>query len=130
MTVIANNVIRIPADIKENFFRYWLEILKPFHGLTEREMDVFSELLRHRHLLKEKVKDDAILDHIILGDEYRKKIIEDLGVSISHYTVMVSKFRRRHLIVDDRINARFIPNIKEEDGAFKLLFLFDLSSKK
>ena len=130
MTVIANNVIRIPADIKENFFRYWLEILKPFHGLTEREMDVFSELLRHRHLLKEKVKDDAILDHIILGDEYRKKIIEDLGVSISHYTVMVSKFRRRHLIVEDRINARFIPNIKEEDGAFKLLFLFDLSSKK
>ena len=24
---IANNVIRIPANIKENFFRYWLEFL-------------------------------------------------------------------------------------------------------
>lgn len=126
---IANNVIRIPANIKENFFRYWLEFLRPFHGLTEREMDVFSEMLRHRYELSFKVKDDIILDKLILGDEYRKRIIKDLGVSASHFQVMMSKFRRIHLIIDSRINAKFIPHISEEEGMFKLLFLFDLSKK-
>ena len=110
---IANNVIRIPANIKENFFRYWLEFLRPFHGLTEREMDVFSEMLRHRYELSFKVKDDIILDKLILGDEYRKRIIKDLGVSASHFQVMMSKFRRIHLIIDNIINSIFINHMSD-----------------
>ena len=37
-----NNVIRIPASLDKDFFKYWFLFLKPFHNLTDREMDVIA----------------------------------------------------------------------------------------
>ena len=35
----ANNIVRISTSLNTNFFKYWFEFLKPFHNLTEREMN-------------------------------------------------------------------------------------------
>lgn len=39
-----NNIIKIPTSI-DNFFRYWMEFLKPFHNLANREMEVAAKIL-------------------------------------------------------------------------------------
>jgi hypothetical protein len=38
----------------------------------------------------------------------------------------MGKLRKSNVIVDNKINPKFIPNIDEESGNFKLLLLFDL----
>ena len=36
----------------------------------------------------------------------------------------MSKLRKAKIVLDNKINPRFIPNVKEENGNFKLLLLF------
>lgn len=44
----VDSVIRVPTTL-DGFFRYWFEFLKPFHQLTEREIDVASAFIKHRY---------------------------------------------------------------------------------
>jgi hypothetical protein len=30
------NVVRIPATVESNFFKYWFEFLKPYHKLRKK----------------------------------------------------------------------------------------------
>ena len=55
METRINNVIRIKTSFGGNFFRYWFEFLKPFHSLTEREIDVISELVKRRYELSKVI---------------------------------------------------------------------------
>ena len=62
-----NNVIRIPTKLSTNFFRYWIEFLRPFHNLTEREMQVASTILKKRYELSKVMQDDNILDKVTMS---------------------------------------------------------------
>ena len=42
----ANNIIRIPTSLNGKFFKYWFEFLKPFHKLTDREIDVITSFVK------------------------------------------------------------------------------------
>ena len=62
----ANNIIRIQTSIDGNFFRYWLEFLRPFHKLTDREIDVTTAFLQKRYNLSKVIKDAAIIYKVTL----------------------------------------------------------------
>ena len=53
----ANNVVRIPTSLQENFFKYWFLFLKPFHNLTNREIDVIASFAKNRYELSKFIKD-------------------------------------------------------------------------
>ena len=40
-----NNVITIPTSTEGKFFKYWFEFLRPFHKLTDREIDVIASFV-------------------------------------------------------------------------------------
>lgn len=126
MSKVANNVIRIPTSLDGKFFRYWFEFLKPFHKLTDREIDVISSFVKHRYELSKVVKDMEILDQVTLSEETKKKVREECDITLPHFQVIMGKLRKSNVIIDNKINPRFIPNIDEESGSFKLLLFFDL----
>ncbi len=126
MNTKANNVIRIPTSLEGKFFRYWFEFLSPFHKLTNREVDVISSFVKHRFELSKVIKDSAILDRFLMSEETKKKIREECDITLPHFQVILGKLRKNNIIIENRINPRFIPNIVEEDNTFKLLLLFDL----
>ena len=121
-----NNVIRIPTSIGGKFFRYWLDFLKPFHHLTDREEDIVTCFLRHRYELGKVIKDDAVLDKVTMSDDTRRKVREECGVTLAHFQVIMGKLRKNKVIVDGKLNPRFIPNVTEEKGVFRLVLYFDL----
>lgn len=120
-----HGVISIPTSLDSSFFRYWFEFLRPFHSLTSREMDVITALTKQRYELSKVIKDDVILDKVVMGEDVRKQIRDECKLSLPHFQVIMGKLRDSKVIVDNKINPRFIPNIKEEDGNFRLLLLFD-----
>ena len=120
-----HGVISIPASLDKDFFRYWFEFLRPFHNLTNREMDVITAFTKCRFELSKVIKDDKILDKVVMSEDTRKQVREDCQISLQHFQVIMGKLRESKVIVNNKINPRFIPNIKEEDGNFKLLLLFD-----
>ena len=121
-----NNVIRIPTSLNSKFFRYWFEFLQPFHKLTEREIDVITSLVKQRYELSKVIKDDEILDRVTMSEDTKRKVREECNMTLPHFQVIMGKLRRNGLIVNNKINPRFIPNIREDSGTFQLLLLFEL----
>ena len=126
MSKNANNVVRIPTSIDGKFFRYWFEFLQPFHHLTEREIDIITAFVKERYALSKVIKDNDILDRVTMSDETKRKVREECKISLAHFQVIMGKLRKGKVILDNKINPRFIPSVEEDQGVFKLLILFEL----
>lgn len=125
-----NNVVKVTTTVGE-FFKYWFMFLKPFHGLTEKEIEVASALVRHRYELSKVIKDDNILDKVVMNKDTRTEIIKECKVSLPYYQVIMGKLKRVNIIKDEKLNPKFMPNIPEDlEGkdpeSFQLLLYFDM----
>ena len=119
----VDSVIKIPTTL-DDFFRYWFEFLKPFHQLTGREIDVATALVKQRYKLSKVITDNNILDKVVMSEDTRKLVREECKLSLPHFQVM-GELKKHKVIIDSRINPKFIPNVIEENGNFQLLLLFD-----
>lgn len=121
-----NNIVRVPCSLDKSFFRLWFKFLEPFHKLTDREIDVIASFVKQRYGLSKVIKDSEILDKVTMSEDTKKKVREECNVTLPHFQVIMGKLKKNKVIVDGKINPRFIPNIDEETGAFQLLLLFEL----
>ena len=120
----VDNVLSIPTSIKGKFFKHWFKFLLPYHGLTDREMDIAAAFLLKRYELSKVISDANILESVLMNEDTKRTIREECGVKHQHFQVIMSKLRKAKIVLDNKINPRFIPNVKEENGNFKLLLLF------
>ena len=121
-----NNVIRIPCSVDKSFFKYWFKFLKPYHNLTDKEMEVIASFVKYRYQLSKVIKDTNILDKVTMSEDTKLKVRGDCNLSSPHFQVIMSKLRKCKIIQDNRINPSFIPNILDDKKPFQLLLLFDL----
>lgn len=126
----VDNVINIPTSLKGKFFKQWFIFLLPFHNLTDREMDVAAAFLLKRYELSKVISDVNILESVLMNEDTKRVIRETVGIKHQHFQVIMSKLRKSKVIIDNRLNPRFIPRIKEEKGEFELLFLFSFNDEK
>lgn len=123
----VDSIVRIPCKVDGKFFRYWFEFLTPFHNLTEREMDVITSFVKQRYELSKVIKDSEILDKVTMSEDTKKKVREECDISLPHFQVIMGKLRKNKVIIDGKINPRYIPSVDEENGSFKMMLLFDFS---
>ncbi len=121
-----NNIVRVPCSLSGSFFRYWFKFLEPFHKLTDREIDVITSFVKQRYELSKVIKDNEILDKVTMSEDTKKKIMSECNITNAHFQVIMGKLKRNNVIVNNKINPKFIPNVTEDKGIFKLLLLFDL----
>lgn len=122
-----DSIVRIPCKVDGKFFNYWFQFLRPFHNLTEREMDVITSFVRQRYELSRVIKDNEILDKVTMSEDTKKKVREECDISLPHFQVIMGKLRKNKVIIDGKINPRYIPSVDEENGSFKMMLLFDFS---
>lgn len=123
----VDSIVRIPCKVDGKFFRYWFEFLTPFHNLTKREMDVITSFVKQRYELSKVIKDNEILDKVTMSEDTKKKVREECDISLPHFQVIMGKLRKNKVIIDGKINPRYIPSVDEENGSFKMMLLFDFS---
>lgn len=121
-----NNVIRIPCTL-DSLFRYWLEFTTPFHNLTSRETDVATAFLKERYFLSKVILDSKLLDRTLMNEDSQRKLRQECGLTNQNFQVIKNKLKNKKFFIKDMINPRLIPNVKEEDGFFQLLLMFDYS---
>jgi hypothetical protein len=121
-----NNVITIPTSTEGKFFKYWLEFLRPFHKLTERETDVMASFLKQRFELSKVIKDQEVLNKYTMNEETKRKVREECGITQSHFQVIMTKLKKSKMIENGRINPKFIPRVEEDANNFLLLLSFNL----
>lgn len=122
----VNNVITIPTSIEGKFFRYWLEFLRPFHKLTDRESDVLAALLKHRHDLSKVINDQDILNKVLFSEDIKKKVRDECNITQAYFQVIMTKLKKNKLVDNGRINPKFIPRVVEDAKNFNLLLSFEL----
>lgn len=123
----VDSIVRIPCKVDGKFFRYWFEFLQPFHNLTEREMDVITSFVKQRYELSKVIKDNEILDKVTMSEDTKKKVRKECDISLPHFQVIMGKLRKNKVIIDGKINPRYIPSVDEENDSFKMMLLFDFS---
>jgi hypothetical protein len=122
----VDKVIPIPSSLEKNFFRYWLEFLRPVHNLTDREIDIAACFLKKRYELSKKISDSNLLDQILMNEDTKKQIRTECNISLQHFQIIIGKLRKNKIIVNNTINPRLIPKINEENNSAHLLLYFDL----
>lgn len=127
MTEKPNNIVRIPCSLNKDFFKYWFVFLRPFHNLTDRETDVVVSFLKYRYDLSKKISDQEIINKVLMGEDIKRQIRKDNNISLQHFQVIMGKLRKKKVIIDNKINPKFIPNIQKDTNNFKLLLLFDMN---
>ena len=126
----VDNVLNIPTSLRGKFFKHWLMFLLPYHNLTDREMDVAAGFLLKRYELTKVISDVNILESVLMSEDTKRDIRESCDIKLPHFQVIMSKLRKAKVIIDNKINPRFIPKVKEENGNFKLLLLFTFDDVK
>lgn len=88
-------------------------------------MDVISSFCKQRYELSKVITDDNILDQVTMSDETKRKVREECEITLPHFQVIMSKLRKSKVIIDGKINPKFIPNLIENTDSFQLLLFFD-----
>ena len=125
---IADSVIRIPCQSLQGFFESWFQILKPIHKLSNSEIKLISTIVRLRYDLSTKINDLSLLDDYLMSREFKNKILQESGMTISSFRVSMYKLQKQKVIINGKINPKLIPNINPEEN-YKLLLYFDLSKQ-
>lgn len=121
-----NNVITIPTSLQGKFFKYWFQFLRPFHNLTDREIDVIASFVKQRFELSKAVNNQDLLDKVTMSEDTKRKVREECNISQAHFQVIMTKLKKSKIINDGKINPKFIPRLSEDDKNFQLLLSFEL----
>ena len=103
--------------------------MRPYHKLTDREMDIAAAFIRHRFALSKVISDDTILDSVLLSEDTKKKIREECNITLQHFQVILGSLRKNKVIVNNRINPKFIPSLKEDSDYLTLMFYFKIEDE-
>lgn len=119
-----SSVARIPTTLQE-FFQGYLMFLRPYHGLTPKQITVAAAFLKARYELSKVITDEKILDEVVANKNTKKKIREECDIPVAHFQVLIGDLRKHKFFVDGKINPRYIPNLDPVDPkSFSLMLLF------
>lgn len=121
--VQSNSKLKMSPD--GDFFRVWVDFLKPVHNLTDREMDVLALYLKERYLLSKTIKDEDTLNQVLMSNDTRKKIREACGIKPKHINVILSAFRKRGVLKDNKFYLNLIPSFDENGAGLMIYFNFN-----
>lgn len=120
-----NKILIVKSANLMEFFLNWFQYLKPYHGLTNREIRTLASIYKHKYLLSKEVENPAEVDSRVLSKEYSDIISKETGLGYKHLKVSISVIRKRKIIVDKRIDIRLMPNIEGNEYNLQLKFKVD-----
>lgn len=107
-------------------FKYWLQFTQPLHGLTGKHLDTVAFLLYKRYRLSNSISDDKYLNKILFDVETKEQLSEELNIKVSRVHNILSSLRKKKIIIDNKINPKFIPNVSTNASNYKLIFNFEI----
>lgn len=121
--ISSNSQLKMSPD--GDFFRVWVDFLKPIHDLTKREMDVLALYLKERYILSKTIKDEETLNEVLMSDKIRTKIRKECGIKYRHINVIMSTFRKKGVIRDNKFFLNLIPSFNKNGAGLMIYFDFN-----
>ena len=125
-----NNLVKVPTTLGIDLFKKWFVFLKPFHNLTDREIDVIACFVKERYELSKSIKDNDILEKVVFSEDTKQKVREMCNIKKAHFQVVLGNLSKSKLIVNGKFNPKFLPNLNKDSNYFQLLLLFELKENE
>jgi hypothetical protein len=115
-----------------SMFVYWLEFLKPYHKLANKETEALATLLYYRHELSKEISNEKHIRKLLFSSDIRAKVRSDLGgMKSGVFNNLLTTLRKKKVLSkDNRILPALIPNMDPESNGFKLVFNFEINESK
>ena len=113
----------ISSNLHFNIFRL-LNDLRNW-GLTQSDIRVLAEFYNEDSamLLSGEIKNYDARMSILFSSEFKKRIMNNLGMSYNTFNNSLSKLRKKGFITEDNsIDERYLLNLKKEQYDFTIVF--------
>ena len=81
--------------------------------------------MQERYELSKHISDDAMLDELLFSSSRKQNIRSALDMSQLYFQGLMTSLRKKQVIVEGRLNPKFIPKGLKDGSSFGLLFEFD-----
>jgi len=108
------------GDIRKAIAMY-LGILYKFHKLTDKEIEVLTEIIYTYKQLKDKY-DSAVAEKLYLDKSARKDITDKFKMSRQVFRNYLVTFRKKGIISGDTLKAAFIPDFGNINLTFNIRY--------
>lgn len=116
---------------KKLFFKHWLNFTKPFHKLTNKEIEVVSLLLYYHSKYREETNNNKILWKMIFDYDTKMLIKKELdNMKDQILQNLLSSLRKKKVIVNNKINPVYIPDLDKDSNNFKIIYNFIINGEK
>lgn len=122
-------IANINTTIKK-LFRDWLFLTKIFHGLTKQQIDILALFLYEHYKLKKEITNEKILNKVLFDYSTKMAIKEEIGIKDPALQNAMTSFRKKGIIVNDRLSKLYIPAIEKDAKNFKLIYNFNIIDEK
>ena len=124
-----SNVAHVSCSLDIGFFYKWLSFLTPFHKLTKSERWVLASFLNKRFELMQVIKDDNVLDSVLNSVDVRREVREAIGLTLPQFNILISKMKKGGVIINNKIDKHYIPNIQLGTNQYRLTLIFDINDE-
>lgn len=105
------------------FFKHWLRLTRPFHKLTNKEIDVVALLLYYHDEYKNETKNKKMLWKYVFDYETKMLIKKELdNMKDQILQNILTSLRKKKVVINNKINPVYIPDIKKGTDNFKIIF--------
>jgi hypothetical protein len=119
------NIASFKVEYKK-LFTYWLIVTKLLHKLTDKEIELLAVLLYKRMELSKDITNEKYLNKVLFDADTKKELEKELDVNNLRIQNILSSLRRKNVVIDNRINPKFIPNIEHNAKNFRIVFNFEI----
>jgi hypothetical protein len=119
-------IANIPVKLKDFFYK-WIDFTKPLHKLNPQQSKVLALLLYHHYRLSFEITNDKILWKQVFDYDTKLLVCEELNIQMHALENLFSKLRRKNIIINNKVNPNFIPNLKLDAKNFRLIFNFKIN---
>ena len=113
--------VSINTTVKD-LFNKWLSFTRPFHKLTNQRQNVLALFLYYHYKFSKEITNEKILWKIVFDYETKKLIKGDLGLSDATLQNIMTYFRQNNIILKDRINPAYMPQLSKDSKNFKIIY--------
>ena len=114
-------IIPIKAT-RDDFYRYYAELVNPMLELRKRELDVLAKLMYYNNEYKDLAED--VRFKIVFDYDTKTKIAGELGISMDVLNNNFSVLRSKKIIVKNKLSKGF--QVYHDDKTHELTFQFSI----
>lgn len=104
--------INLKSKDELGMYKNYIQFLHPIMETSPQERDVLAKLMFEYNKLAKDVKNHDYINKLIFTADTRKRISEELDMSVLRYDGIISKFRKTGIVKDRSIPKQIIPTIE------------------